>query len=74
MPKEPVSLRLQPELVAQIDAMADHRDLVRTTMIERTIEVALKARQRACGQTHRTGVRCGECGLQVQPDVTTDNL
>lgn len=72
--KEPVSMRLQPELVAQIDAMADHRNLVRTTMVERTIEVALKARQRTCSQTHRQSVRCGECGLLASPDSTPDNL
>lgn len=72
--KTPVSMRLPDELVEQIDAMADHRDLTRTGMAERTIEVALKARQKTCSQTHRQGARCGECGLLTVPDSTPDNL
>jgi predicted transcriptional regulator len=67
-------MRLQPELVAQIDAMADHRDLTRTGMAERTIEVAIAARQRACKVTHRQNARCGECGLLTTPAETPDNL
>lgn len=67
-------MRLDDELVAQLDAMADKRELTRTGMTARTIEVALKARQRACSKTHRTGVRCGDCGLLIEQPTTTDNL
>lgn len=67
-------MRFEPELRAQLEAMADHRDLTLTGMTERTIEVALRARQRSCSQTHRVDVRCGECGLLVLPDETPDNL
>lgn len=70
----PVSMRLDDELVAQLDAMADHRELDRTKMFARTLDVAVKARQRACSKTHRVDVRCGECGLLLVPDVTTNNL
>lgn len=67
-------MRLDDELVAQLDAMADQRELNRTRMAARTIEVALQARQRACRKTHRTGERCGDCGLLIEPPTTTDNL
>lgn len=67
-------MRLDSEIVAQIAAMADHRDLDRTKMIERTVEVALRARQRTCSQTHRQNARCGECGVLIQPDSTPENL
>lgn len=70
----PVSARLDDELVDAIDAMADQRDLNRTQMLARTVEVALKARQRTCSQTHRVDKRCGECGLLVQPPPSPDNL
>lgn len=69
-----MSMRFDDELVAQIDAMADHRELTRTGMAARTIEVAIKARQRACSKTHRVEQRCGECGLLVETPTTTDNL
>lgn len=72
--KTPISMRVAPELRQQLEAMADHRELTLTGMAERTLEVALKARQRACKVTHRAGVRCGECGLLAQPETTTDNL
>jgi predicted transcriptional regulator len=67
-------MRLDDELVAQLDAMADHRELDRTKMFARTLDVAVKARQRACSQTHRVDRRCGECGLLLTPPTTTDNL
>lgn len=70
----PVSMRLDEELVAQLDAMADHRELDRTKMFARTLDVAVKARQRACSKTHRVGERCGECGILVETPTTTDNL
>lgn len=74
MKKTPVSMRLDDEVVASLDAMADHRDLTRTGMTERTIEVALRARQRACKATHRVGARCGECGILLAVEPTTENL
>jgi predicted transcriptional regulator len=67
-------MRLDSELVAQLDAMADQRELDRTGMFARTLDVAVKARQRACSQTHRIEHRCGECGLLVERPTTTDNL
>lgn len=70
----PVSARLDDELVAQLDAMADHRELNRTQMLARTVDVAVKARQRACSKTHRVDRRCGECGILIVEPETTDNL
>lgn len=67
-------MRLDDELVAQIDAMADNRELTRTGMASRTIEVAIRARQRACSKTHQLDQRCGECGLLIVEPATTDNL
>lgn len=67
-------MRVAPELRLQLEAMADHRNLTLTGMAERTLEVALKARQKTCSQTHRTGARCGECGVLIEPDSTPDNL
>jgi len=72
--KTPVSMRLDDDVVASLDAMADHRELTRTGMTERTIEVALRARQRACKATHQQGRRCGECGILVSPEPTTEDL
>lgn len=56
-------MRLDVELLAQLDAMADHRELDFTAMCERTMIAALRARQRSCSQTHTHDQRCGECGL-----------
>lgn len=67
-------MRLDDELVAELDAMADHRELTRTSMTARTIEVAIRARQRACKRTHRIDERCGECGILIVEPTTTDNL
>lgn len=67
-------MRFDPELRAQLEAMADHRELTLTGMVERTCEVAIQARQRACSQTHRLDQRCGMCGLLLQTPVTTDDL
>ena len=54
--------------------MADHRELDRTKMIARTLDVALKARQRTCSETHRHGKRCGVCGVLTEPPTGFDNL
>lgn len=72
MAKDHLSLRLDTRLVESIDAMADHRNVNRTAMIERMLVVAEAAKQRTCKVTHRTGERCGECGLLLDGDTRTD--
>jgi predicted transcriptional regulator len=74
VPKIHRSMRLDSELVASLDAMADHRDLDFTAMSERTIAAALKARQRSCSKTHKQGERCGECGLLLVESASLETI
>lgn len=42
MPRVPISLKLEPDLLTRLDAEAAHRGQTRTTFIERAIEDALQ--------------------------------
>jgi predicted transcriptional regulator len=56
-------MRLPSDLVDAIDAMADCRDVDRSTMVRSVLDAALQVRQRACAVTHKADERCGQCGL-----------
>lgn len=58
MAKTPISLKLDSELLARLDAEANHRGQTRTTFVERAIAEELK--------THWTAVRRNADGT-VEP-------
>lgn len=72
--KQHLSMRIDGDVVAAVDAMADQRDVDRTTMVDKMLRAALSGKQRACRVSHREGVRCGECGLLIESGVTYENL
>lgn len=68
-------MRLDSEVTAALDAMADHRQIDFTAMCGRTLEAALRARQRSCPETHQANRRCGVCGLLIPaPAATLDTI
>lgn len=62
-----LSVRIDDERRAQLEAMADHRELDLSKLTRNVIDAAVETRQRACKVTHRVDVRCGECGLLLPP-------